>query len=201
MNIRTLAGALAATVVALGIGTSAPASATDNIKIFGEQARLNDSAGRPIIGYTAGELAPSNAPIPHRGTLYSAGLIIENFGGFFPPGIERFGARAQDGAFYPVILGPSNGSRLYFDVVGPVPNSVVWNDGFRDIIAWVPGTVSLEGKPVNMPPPEPGLDSSTVIPGGVAESDPALIATPNVIPNNDQPLTQAIVAEPGFNAR
>lgn len=32
-----------------------------------------------------------------------------------------------------------------------------------------------------------------------AESDPAIVATPNVIPNESQPLTEAIVAEPGFN--
>lgn len=33
-----------------------------------------------------------------------------------------------------------------------------------------------------------------------AESDPALVATPNEIPNESDPLTEAIVAEPGFNA-
>ena len=33
-----------------------------------------------------------------------------------------------------------------------------------------------------------------------AESDPALVATPNPIPNESEPLTEAEVAEPGFNA-
>ena len=28
---------------------------------------------------------------------------------------------------------------LYFDVVGDVPNSVVYNDGFTDLMAWIPG--------------------------------------------------------------
>ena len=32
-----------------------------------------------------------------------------------------------------------------------------------------------------------------------AESDAAIVATPNPIPNESQPLTEAIVAEPGFN--
>ena len=38
--------------------------------------------------------------------------------------------------------------KLYFDVVGDVPNSVVWNDGTRDILAWVPGETPLTGLPV-----------------------------------------------------
>lgn len=33
-----------------------------------------------------------------------------------------------------------------------------------------------------------------------AESDAAIVATPNAIPNESQPLTEAEVAEPGFNA-
>jgi hypothetical protein len=31
------------------------------------------------------------------------------------------------------------------------------------------------------------------------ENDAAIVATPNPIPNESQPLTEAIVAEPGFN--
>lgn len=33
-----------------------------------------------------------------------------------------------------------------------------------------------------------------------AEQDPSLVATPNAIPNLSDPLTEAVVAEPGFNA-
>ena len=35
--------------------------------------------------------------------------------------------------------GGSSTGKLYFDVVGDVPNSVVYNDGVRDLLAWVPG--------------------------------------------------------------
>ena len=35
--------------------------------------------------------------------------------------------------------GGSTTGKLYFDVVGDVPNSVVYNDGVRDVLAWVPG--------------------------------------------------------------
>jgi hypothetical protein len=83
-------------------------------------------------------------------------------------------------------------NRLYFDVTGPEPNSVVWNDGVRDILAWVPGDIPLEGfwdkpdPPPPPPPPLPGMENSQVIDGTgamPAESDPAIVATPNVIPN------------------
>jgi hypothetical protein len=99
---------------------------------------------------------------------------------------------------------------LYFDVTGPEPNSVVWNDGVRDILAWIPGEVPLEGfwdkpdPPPPPPPPLPGMENSQVIPdaaGGSmpAESDPAIVATPNDLAPPPFQLTEAEVAEPGFN--
>lgn len=158
MKFTKLAGALAATAVTFGIGTgiAAPASATDNIKIFGEQERLNGPNGMPYIGYTVSKFGPSKDPVPHNGKLYEATLKIDNFGGFAPAMIERFGARALNGVYFPSIWGASNMNKLYFDVVGPeVPNSVVWNDGTRDILAWVPGKLPLEPKPKFASPPPP----------------------------------------------
>ena len=67
--------------------------------------------------------------------------------------IPRFNARAENGQGYPAITNvyipqaiqgnavPPKGSssgKLYFDVVDTDPNSVVYNDGIRDILAWVP---------------------------------------------------------------
>jgi hypothetical protein len=55
----------------------------------------------------------------------------------------------QEIALYPLLAeagvggavppGGSTTGKLYFDVVGDVPNSVVDNDGIRDVLAWVPG--------------------------------------------------------------
>ncbi len=90
---------------------------------------------------------------------------------------------------------------LYFDVVGPVPNSVVWNDGVRDILAWVPGELPLEGFWEAPPAPEPAAtpENSVIAPQGMpAESDPALVATPNDLASPPYQLTPAEVAEPGF---
>ena len=69
MNIKKLAGAVAATAITFSVGatTVAPASAVDNIKPFGQQERLNDwGTGAPMIGYTVRDL--SRAPTPCRTT-------------------------------------------------------------------------------------------------------------------------------------
>jgi Domain of unknown function (DUF1942) len=64
--------------------------------------------------------------------------------------IALFNARAENSQLYRVIDAPggisggavppggSSTGKLYFDVVGAPPNSVVYNDGIRDILAWVP---------------------------------------------------------------
>jgi hypothetical protein len=58
-------------------------------------------------------------------------------------------ARAESGQNYWVLsnvstlsgappgLGGTSAGKLYFDVVGGVPNSVVYNDGVQDLLAWV----------------------------------------------------------------
>ncbi len=214
MKITKLAAAAAATAVAVGFGavTAAPASATDNIKTFGEQERLNGPNGFPFIGYTVFNLAPSNDPVPHNGKLYAAKLVVDGFGGNYPPMIERFGARARSGQYYPSIGGASNTSKLYFDVVGVVPNSVVWNDGIRDILAWVPGELPLEPKSAMAePPPDPvtvvpgpqavpgAAEAPAIQPGAVpTETDAAIVATPNQEAAPPYQLSEAEVAEPGF---
>jgi hypothetical protein len=203
VRISKLAAALAAAAVTLGIGAAnvTPASAVDNIKTFGEQERLNGPNSMPYIGYTVFNLDPSTAPVPHNGTLYEARLVVDGFGTNTNPMVERFGARALSGEFYPAIQGASNTDMLFFDIVGPVPNSVVWNDGMRDILAWIPGDLPLEPASVIEAPPVPGRESYMPAEAAQApvESDAAIVATPNPIPNESQPLTEAIVAEPGFN--
>lgn len=78
----------------------------------------------------------------------------------------------------------------------------------------IPFTLTKTGSPLRMPdapiysepyvveipppyvPPAQGAPAQSM----PAESDPAIVASPNPIPNESQPLTEAIVAEPGFNA-
>lgn len=207
MNTQKLAGAVAAVVLTMGLGaaTAAPAFATDNIKTFGEKEHLNNPDGTPYITYIVGKLAPSSDPVPHNGKLYAATLNVSGF----PAMIERFGARAEDGTYYPSIWGASNLGKLYFDVVGPVPNSVVWNDGVRDILAWVPGETPMgpETNAADTPTPE---DSTVIAPAESSQGGAAAPAegsgnlgeaTPNVIAPAPFELTEGEVSSPGFNAR
>lgn len=154
MKFGKFTAAVGATAIAVGLGVAAatPASATDNIKPFGDQARVKDYTGAPLIGYTVTDFGPSSDAVPHGGQLYAATLTVQTYGSEMNPQIQRFGARAQSGDFYPILVNAPGGfgggpigpdgsvtGRLYFDVVADVPNSVVYNDGMRDIIAWVPG--------------------------------------------------------------
>lgn len=152
MNIKKLAGAVAATAFTFSVGaaTVAPASAVDNVKPFGSQERLNDwGTGAPMIGYTVRDLSPSSDPVPHSGQLYEATVTVDAFGSWAIPVVPMFNARAENSAMYRVLAdagvggavppGGSTTGKLYFDVVGDVPNSVVYNDGVRDLLAWVPG--------------------------------------------------------------
>jgi Domain of unknown function (DUF1942) len=154
---------LGITAVAVGMAaaTAIPASAANNIKPYGVQETLNDYAtGAPMIGYTVNGLTPSSAPVPHNGTLYAATVKVEGLGGWATPLIPLFNARAQSGANYRVIAnapdgppaappGGSTTGKLYFDVVGDIPNSVVYNDGSQDLLAWVDtnGTGMASGAP------------------------------------------------------
>jgi hypothetical protein len=218
VNTHKLAGAVAAVALTIGVGaaTAAPAHATDNIKTFGEEERLNGPNSAPYIGYTVNNFGPSNDPVPHNGKLYSATLVVDGYGTGTNPMIERFGARAQNGMYYPSIAGASNLGMLYFDVVGVEPNSVVWNDGVRDILAWVHGDTPLEPTkappappppPAYLPPyppvsePDPFAVGAAGAPAGAmpAESDPAIVATPNDLAPPPFQLSEADVAQPGFN--
>jgi len=153
VKIKKLAGLIAATALMLSVGTvtAGPASAVDNIKPFGQQMRILGHTGAPSIGYTVKDLTPSSDPVPHRGRLYEATLTIDAFGVQADPLIQRFSARAENSAMFPLILSPGLGGvlapggsatgKLYFDAVGPdAPFSVVYNDGMRDILAWIPGS-------------------------------------------------------------
>jgi hypothetical protein len=137
--IKKIAGAVAATAIAFSIGaaTVAPASAAENIKPFGHPETLLDPAtGAPVVTYTVDGLRPSSDPVPHNGQLYEATVTVVVRGAM--PMFHQWAARAESSAFYPAIGGGVPG-KLYFDVVGDVPNSVVYNDGVRDLLVWIPG--------------------------------------------------------------
>lgn len=137
MKLNKLATSIGIVAVAVGVAASTlgPASAASNIKPFGQPETLIGPNGAPQVTYIVHGLNPSSAPVPHNGQLFEANVTVEGAGNPFMP---FFNARAQDGAIYPVIGGSVPGT-IFFDVVGPVPNSVVYNDGVQDLLVWIPG--------------------------------------------------------------
>jgi hypothetical protein len=161
MKVKQLAGAISVTAIAVGMaaGTVVPASAANNIKPFGQPESLNDVAtGAPMITYTVHGLNPSSDAVFHNGQLYEATVTVD--GGI--PIAPMFNARAESGANYRVIGGGLPG-KLYFDVVGDTPNSVVYNDGVQDLLVWVATT------PMNSGAPDVTGESTENIGGGAPE--------------------------------
>jgi hypothetical protein len=121
---------------------------------------------------------------------------VTNDGGV--PITSLFNARAESGQNYRVIGGAIPG-KVYFDVVGDTPNSVVYNDGVQDLMVWVSTSGANEG----IGPEAPG-ESSEIIGGaptdGGGGEDASAPAAPEVVAPPPFQLTEPDVAEPGFNA-
>src|SRR5215213_10323176 len=124
----------------MATSTAFPASAANNIKPYGQPESLNDAAGNPLITYTVLGLTPSSDAVFHNGRLYEATVNVDGV----IPIAAMFNARAQSGDNYRVIGGGLPG-KLYFDVVGDTPNSVVYNDGVQDLLVWVSPTPIASG--------------------------------------------------------
>ena len=192
MKVKKLAGVVAATAIALSFGavTAAPAGAANLIKEFGQPESLKDVYGNPMITYTVQGLRPSSDAVFHNGRLYEAN--VTNDGGV--PIAALFNARAQSGENYRIIGGGIPG-KIYFDVVGDTPNSVVYNDGVQDLLVWV------SPRPISSGAPDVAGESTE---GGGAPTDGGgetggNEAAPPVEAPAPFELTPAEVAEPGFN--
>jgi len=193
VKIHKLVASVGVASVAIGIAvsTAIPASAATNIKEFGQPESFKDAYGNPMITYTVQGLRPSSDAVFHNGRLYEAN--VTNEGGV--PLAVMFNARAQSGQNYRIIGGGIPG-KIYFDVVGDTPNSVVYSDGVQDLLVWV------SPKPISSGAPDVAGESTENIPeapaggGGEGASAPA---APEVVAPAPFELTPAEVAEPGFN--
>ena len=158
---KTLATGVAATTIMFGFGAVAPAWATSNIKELGAQETIKDING-PLTGYTVTGLMPSSDPVPYpvAGQLYEATVKADALVGTAMPAVWDFNARAERGANYPALAtvsslsaapigqGGTTTGKVYFDVIGDVPNSVVFNNGIEDILGWIqPPGISPGGSP------------------------------------------------------
>jgi hypothetical protein len=74
------------------------------------------------------------------------------------PVVPFFNARAENGANYRVLAnvsslsgaplpeGSTTDAKIYFDVVGDAPNSVVYNNGAQDLLAWIQAGQPMPGE-------------------------------------------------------
>ena len=70
-----------------------------------------------------------------RATALKHGLLSYVFGSVIAASVVDAPGGLSSAAVPP---GTSPTGKLYFDVVGAEPNSVVYNDGVQDLLVWVP---------------------------------------------------------------
>jgi len=196
VKIRKLVTPVGVAAVAIGMAasTAVPASAANNIKLYGQPESLNDVYGNPMISYTVQGVRPSADAVFHNGRLYEAN--VTNDGGV--PLAALFNARAESGQNYRIIGGGIPG-KIYFDVVGDTPNSVVYNDGVQDLLVWVSPRPISSGAPDVAGESTENIGGAPTEGGGEVASAPAEAPAPEVIAPPPYQLTEPEVAEPGFH--
>ena len=145
------AGAAAAAVIAL---SAAPVGSSATVQPFGARETLSDAGGAAVTAYTVTNLRPSSdrIPWPVMGRLYEATVTVEAERGTVTPILPMFNARAASGQTFRVLAnvatpqgvspatlmqGGKSTGKIYFDVTGETPNSVVYNNGVTDLLVWV----------------------------------------------------------------
>jgi hypothetical protein len=147
-------GILLAAAGAVAI-VGAPAAAADDaettVTSIGGQAELVN--GDVVQAWTVLELQPSLDFIPYQpqGTLWEAIVTDEAIRGSVTPIVADFNARAESGENYRALFqvptaqgispatlsqGQEVGGKIYFDVTGTDPSSVVYNSMGQDLIVW-----------------------------------------------------------------
>lgn len=165
--------AAAAATIAL---STAPAGSAAPVAPFGTTQTLTNANGLVVTGYMVDYLAPSVDVIPYpvAGRLYQASVTVDAVKGTVTPLLPMFNARAANGDTYRMLAVPTWGGiqgltlaqgqkssgRIYFDVVGQVPDSVVYNNGVDDLLIWVGQAMSNPAPPAP-PPHDPMMPHST----------------------------------------
>lgn len=147
---RTAAGA--AGIAVLSVFSAITAMADPAIQPFGTPEQLDD--GALATSYTVSNLGPANLVIPGyqpQGKLYQADVTARADRGTVTPLVNDFNARAATSATYhvvnkvpvpggipptPIPQGSQANGKIYFDVTGPPPDGVVYNDGVEDVLIW-----------------------------------------------------------------
>ncbi len=179
IGVKTAAAA-AAVGLATMVGAPLAAAGQTSTNWLGTQANIVD--GPVVQGWTVSHLQPSTDAIPYavQGQLWEATASDTSIQGDAVPIVSNFNARAADGQTYRVLWevatpqgvnpstltqGGTTRGKLYFDVTGSAPDSVIYRgiDG-PDLALWL------------TPPPSssssPAVTSVSVTPGQAASQAP-----------------------------
>ncbi|SBS71720.1 Immunogenic protein MPT63 [uncultured Mycobacterium sp.] len=145
--------AAVAVAVSLSVVLAPTAAADPSVDKFGGWNHLADNGGQVITVWKISDLKPSTDTIPGyplAGKLWEATAKVRAAKGSVTPIIPDFNARAGS-TNYPVLWqaatpagisggtlqqGDSSWGKLYFDVTGPAPTQVVYNNGVDDLLVW-----------------------------------------------------------------
>ncbi|WP_077088668.1 MPT63 family protein [Mycobacterium rhizamassiliense] len=136
----------------VGLSCAVAAGADDGAVVQQMCAQGTLFSNGVVQGWTVLDLEPSKDVIPAdvRGALWEAAATDQATAGDAAPLIPNFSARAPNGDNYRALfevptqqgispsglpMGQSVTGKLYFDVTGQAPDSVVFNDG-RDRLIW-----------------------------------------------------------------
>ena len=184
MRIKKITSIFAATATAGFIGVPLAAAEptepeatqtgpTVQTQTLGSQGKLVD--GAVIQGWTVTNLQPSSDAIPHpvTGTLWEATASDQAIQGSATPIVSNLNARAANGQTYRSLFGvataqgvnPSTltqgqetSGKVYFDVTGASPDSVVYNAGGQDLLAWTQPPASSSSSPAAAPAEAPATE-------------------------------------------
>lgn len=201
--------AAAAVAAAAAITTfSAPSAIADDHNTvdttqLGSQATLVN--GDVVQGWTVSGLKVSTDTIPYQpqGTLWEATATDQAIAGSAIPIVSNFNARARDGQTYRALFGVATphgvnpatlaqgqqtSGKIYFDVTGSAPDSVVYATNAADLIVWVTpppaastgGSAAASGTRTYQAPTSTST-SSTETPAAPADAE-ATTPAPTTVP-------------------
>ena len=194
VKIASVTSALACTSAALTVGlVSTPTAAAADMETttFGNDAELVDNG--VVQAWVVSDLRRSADVIdyPVHGTLWEATATGAAVTGTVTPVVSNFNARADDGTTYRVLFGAATPlgvnpatlaesqhttGKLYFDVTGTAPASVVYNSLGTDRAVWVAPPPPPPATGGGRWSPPAGTQPSRADSAGVAGADAAEVA-------------------------
>lgn len=208
----TVAAAFAA-AGAIGLAAGSPlAGAAPTTQDLGSQGKLVDAAGNVVQGWTISGLKVSSDVIPHPvyGTLWEATATDEAIQGGATPIISNLNARASNGQTYRVLFGAATPQginpatlaqgekatgKVYFDVVGAAPDSVVYNAGGEDLLVWVQAAAS-EPSTSSYTPSTPSSTGTAATESEAPETEGAAPGEPTATDEPTVPATEGVPGAP-----